>query len=56
MPMPETAMNKDCCLVFWENDIGFSGELFDVKPETETGTMEQGTEPQFRAGILALYP
>lgn len=39
MPMPETAMNEYHGLVLRENQIRFSGEIFDMQAVAETGCM-----------------
>ncbi len=51
MPMPETAVDKDRSVVFRQNDIGFSGKVFRMKPEPETGTVQQRVSPQGRCRV-----
>jgi len=53
MPVPETAMNKNYCSVFRQDDIGSARKVFAVKPETETHSVQQRPDSEFRLRVLA---
>lgn len=53
MSMPETAVNKYGCSIFGENNIGFSRQIFPVKPESIAHPVKQGSNNQFRFCVLA---
>ena len=40
MPMPEAAVDEDDGVVFRQDDVGFAGEVFDVKTKTIAHPME----------------
>ncbi len=52
--MPETSMHKDHCLVFRENQIWFSRQLFSMKPEAKPSAMQVFSYQKFWLGVLAL--
>lgn len=56
MAMPEASVDEYRRMVLRQDDIRFAGKLLGVKPEPEARTMQQRTQPQFRAGISPLYP
>lgn len=53
MPVPETAMDEYNRLVFRENQIGFAGKVFDMKPVTEAPLVQGFADQHFRFGVLA---
>ena len=52
--MPETSMYKDDCLVFRENQIWFSRQLFGMKSEAKTSAMQIFSNQKLWLGVLAL--
>ena len=54
MAMPKTAINKDNCVVAWQYNIRFSGQIADIQPEPKTLTMQQAANQLLRLGILSL--
>lgn len=56
MPVPETAMNLDCNLKPWQNDVGASRKAPIMKPEPETHGMKCLAKPNFGRRVLATYP
>ena len=52
--MPETSMHKDNNLVFRENQIWFSRQLFGMKSEAKSPAMQIFSNQKFWFGVLAL--
>ena len=50
--MPETAVDQDNCLVFWQEYIGFSRKMGGMKPESEAQLMQYFADMAFRPGVL----
>ncbi len=48
MPVPEAAINKYGCVIFWQNDIGFSRKIFIVKFKPEPLSMQKAANNNFR--------
>jgi hypothetical protein len=44
MSVPEAAVNKYDCSVFWENNVRFSWQLRSMKPKSEAGTVKKSSE------------
>ncbi|MCU0858695.1 MAG: hypothetical protein MUC65_09880 [Pontiellaceae bacterium] len=52
MPVPETAMDKNNGSVFWQNDVRFPGQGFDVFPEAVSGAVQHGADQHFGLRVL----
>ena len=52
MSVPETSMNKNDCLEFWQYDIGLAGQFLAMKPETEALPVQKTADNHFRLCIL----
>ena len=55
MAVPETAMNKANSPVATQDKVGLSGEIPDVKPESESASMKRPSKGAFRFGVLGRY-
>ena len=55
MVVPETAVNKANGTVATQDKIGLSGEIPDVKPESESASMKRPSKGAFRSGVLGQY-
>jgi hypothetical protein len=53
MSMPEAAVDEDDGFVFGEDDVGFSGEGFDVEAEAVAEFVEEGADAEFGRGVFA---
>lgn len=51
--MPEAAVHKNYCPVFWQHDIRFSREVFTMQAETESASMQHRANLFFRRCIGA---
>ena len=56
MPVPETAVNENCRLVFGKQQIWTTMQLFDMQPKPEAPFMHGLSQHQLRHSILALDP
>lgn len=52
--MPEAAMNEYDAAESWEHQIGRAGQVTSMKAESESHSMYNLANSNFRAGILAL--
>lgn len=52
MPMPETAMYEDSCLISGENDVGFAGKFPAVQAKAEALGEETLADENFRFRVL----
>lgn len=53
MLVPETAMDKNDCLVFWQYNIWLTRQIFKVNTESESHFVENGANNFFWLGVLA---
>lgn len=53
MAMPETAVNKDCRMIFWQDHIWLAWHILYIKPVPETISMKLAPNPLLYARILA---
>lgn len=51
--MPKASMYKQAQMIFWEDDIRFSGEVSPMDSEAVTEAMRQGTNDHFRLRVFA---
>ena len=51
--MPETAMNKNCGIVFRENKVGLARQAGMMNAKPETLFMQAASDNELRAGVLA---
>lgn len=49
--MPETAVNENYRIMFFENNVGFARESFNVFAETKAQTVQKRTDNNLRLGI-----
>ena len=56
MSMPETAIYKNNTMVFWQDNIWFSGKIFYMETETKSPIVKKTTNQQFRFGIRLFIP
>jgi len=54
MTVPETAVNEHGGLKSWQHNVGLPWQFFAAKREAEPATMQEGPDPPFRGGVLAL--
>ena len=52
MPVPETAIHENNCLVLRKDDVGFPGEVFSVETKPVSKSMKNRTDDDFGTGIL----
>lgn len=55
MPVPEAAVHKNHGFVFWENNVGFSGQLFNIQPVPKPIGKKEFPRQHFRLGVLRFY-
>ena len=55
MAVPETAMNKANGTVATQDNIGLSGEIPDMEPESESAPVKRPSKGEFRFGVLPRY-
>lgn len=53
--MPEATVYKNDGVVFWQNDIGLSGQFPVIFPEPEPCPVQLAPDKLFRFGIATLY-
>jgi hypothetical protein len=56
MPMPETALNQNCGLPPWEDDIRLSRKPIDVDPEPVSERMKSLSKRNLGLRVPALDP
>jgi hypothetical protein len=54
--VPKTAMNENCSVVFWQNDIWFTRQVLHVQPEPVAHCMNLRTNNQFRLRVFGVDP
>ena len=55
MPVPEAAVDKDDGVIFRQNDVGFTGQVFAVPAEAVAGAVEHGADEQFVFRVFTFY-
>ena len=53
--MPETAINENYRLILRENYVGFAREIFPVKTEAVSKSVQDGANDDLRTGVYPFY-
>ncbi len=53
VPMPETPVDKDDRIIFWQDQVRFTGKTFVVKPVTESFSEKRFSYHQLWLGVLS---
>jgi len=53
MPMPEAAMYKDHHTMLREGEVGSAGQVFAMKPKSQSQSVGRTAHPHFGRRILA---
>jgi hypothetical protein len=53
VPMPETTVHKNDCIVFWEYQIGFSREVLSMEPVSKPQLV---TNPSYLELWFSVFP
>ena len=52
MSVPEATVDKYYGIIFRQNNVWFSRQVFDMQPESISGSVESGPDSNFRLGVL----
>lgn len=55
MPMPKTTVDQNYGLESWQHDVGFSGQVFSVKAEPESGGMQRFANGELGRRVLRVH-
>lgn len=53
VPVPETAVDKDHCFVFRQDDVRLAGQFLDVFPEAVARAVQHRADKNFRLRVFS---